>query len=242
MNIMKSDTTPSSIVLHAYPQFVFAWPVIVFGFFFAAIQSAGWVGDEGRSVIAWIYITILCLVMLAMGVDLGRNSSIFCLVLFVGGLFGILWLQSAYNVTFFKRIGDFLDNLNPQISSAAMVATSIVLTLIYLMMLVMAMVNDRWRITHNEIEHRTFGHKDDATGRGAKRVTASYPDVLELLICCSGTIDVFSSLGTQKLVTIRNVPLLPLRMKKISRILETTSVEGANAEEEEHEEAGTPTV
>lgn len=237
---MKSDATPNSIVLHAYPQFVFAWPVIVFGFFFAAIQSAGWVGEAGQSAIAWIYITILCLVMLAMGVDLGRNSSIFCLVLFVGGLFGILWLQSAYNVTFFHRIGKFLDDLNPHISSAAMVATSIVLSLIYGMMLIMAMVNDRWRITHNEIEHRMFGHKDDATGRGAKRVMARYPDVLELLICCSGTIEVFSSLGTQQLATIKNVPFLPFRMKKIGRILETTSVEGANAEEEEHEEAGPP--
>lgn len=240
--MMKSDTTPNAIVLHAYPQFVFAWPVIVFGFLFAAIQSAGGIGEAGQSVIAWIYITILCLVMLAMGVDLGRNSSIFCLVLFVGGLFGILWLQSAYNVTFFQRIGEFLRNLQPSISSAAMVATSIVLTLIYIMMVVMAMINDRWRITHNEIEHRMFGHKDDATGRGAKRVMARYPDVLELLICCSGTIEVYSSLGTQKLATIKNVPFLPFRMKTISRILETTSVEGAVAGEEEQEESGAANV
>jgi len=238
--MMKTDTSPSSIVIHSYPQFIFAWPVIVFGFLFAAIQSFAGLGPGGQSVIAWIYITIVCLVMLAMGVDLGRNSSIFCLVLFVGGLFGILWLQSAYNVTFFHRIGEFLRSLQPSISSAAMVATSIVLSLIYIMMLVMAMINDRWRITHNEIEHRTLGHKDDATGRGAKRVMASYPDVLELLICCSGTIDVYSSLGTQKLVTIRNVPFLPFRMKTISSILETTSVEGAVAEEEEHEEMDAP--
>lgn len=234
---MKSNKSPDSVVIYSYPQFVFSWPVIVFGFIFAGIQSAGWVGPAGQSAIAWIYITLVCLVMLAMGVDLGRNSSIFCLVLFVGGLFGILWLQAAHGVTFFERIGEFIRNLQPTISPAAMVAVSIILSIIYLMMIIMAFFNDRWRITHNEIEHRSFGHKEDATGRGAKRVMARYPDALELLICFSGTIEVYSSLGTQKLVTIRNVPLLPLRMKKISRILETTSVEGANAEEEEHEEA-----
>lgn len=237
---MKSNNSPDAVVIYSYPQFVFSWPVIVFGFIFAAIQSLGWVGDTGQSAIAWTYITIVCLVMLAMGVDLGRNSSIFCLVLFVGGWFGILWLQAAHGVTLFARIGELIRSLQPHISSSAMVAVSIILTIIYLMMVLMAFFNDRWRITHNEIEHRSFGHKEDATGRGAKRVMAKYPDVLELLICCSGTIEVYSSLGTQKLVTIKNVPLLPLRMKKISRILETTSVEGAVAEEEEHEEAEGP--
>lgn len=234
---MKSSKTMESVIIYSYPQFVFAWPVIVFGFIFAAIQGMGWVGETGQSAIAWTYIAIVCLVMLAMGVDLGRNSSIFCLVLFLGGWFGILWLQAAHGITFFERISAFVRDLQPNISATAMVAVSIILSIIYVMMHVMAFFNDRWRITHNEIEHRSFGHKEDATGRGAKRVLARYPDVLELLICFSGTIEVYSSLGTQKLVTIRNVPLLPLRMKKISRILETTSVEGAISEEEEQEEA-----
>ena len=96
-------------------------------------------------------------------------------------------------------------------------------------MIFFAYINDRWRITSNEIEHRSLGHREDATGRGAKRVLARYPDVLELLICLSGTIEVFSATGNRQLLSIKNVPFLPLRMKKISRILEYSNVNDYNA-------------
>lgn len=222
-----------SAVIYSYPHFVYSWPVIVFGFLLAAMQSLGVIGE---AIAAWTYIVILCLVLLTMGVDLGRNASIFCLVLFGGGWVGILWLEQAKNVTLFSKLGAMISGLNPQISSHAMIAASIILGIMYLLMFVLAFVNDRWRITHNEIEHRALGHKEDATGRGAKRVLATYPDVLEMVICLSGTIEVYSANGSQKLVTIKNVPFLPFRMKKISRILEMSAINGYDTFDEEAEE------
>jgi hypothetical protein len=229
---MQLKKEPNVAVIHSYPHFIYAWPVIVFGFLLAALQSVGWV-SEGAA--AWTYIVVVCLVMLTMGVDLGRNTSIFCLVLFAAGWLGILWLQAARNVMLFARLGEAIARLQPRISPQAMSVVGVILGIIYAVMIIMAIVNDRWRITHNEIEHHSFGFKDDATGRGAKRVRASYPDILELVICLSGTIDVFSATGTQKLVTINNVPFLPLRMKKISRILEVSAVDGSGTYEEEEE-------
>lgn len=232
---MSPKKEPASAIIYSYPHLVYAWPVIVFGFLLAALQNMGWIGE---GVAAWTYIGILCLVMLTMGVDLGRNASIFSLVFLVGGWFCILYLEVAKNVTFFARLGEWVAALQPEISPPAMVAIAIVLSIFYLLMMILAFFNNRWRITHNEIEHRVLGHKEDATGRGAKRVVATYPDILELLICLSGTIEVFTSTGTQKLVTIKNVPLLPFRMKKISRILEYSAVNDYTAEEEEEERAG----
>jgi hypothetical protein len=230
---MKPAQEPSSIVVHAYPQFVFVWPVIVFGCLLAVLQRYEWVS---QSAVAWTYIVIVCLVMITMGVDLGRNASIFCLVLFAGGWFAILWLHDVKDVMFFSRIGEIVSGLNPHISSQAMVAISVILAIMFVIMIMLAMINDRWRITHNEIEHRTLGHKEDATGRGAKRVLAIYPDILELLICLSGTIEVYSATGTQKLVTIKNVPLLPIRMRTISKILESSAVDDVSALSEEEED------
>jgi len=235
MKNMKSKNVPDAVVVYSYPQFVFSWPLIVFGFLLAGLQGLGWLGPN---VVAWTYVAVLGLVMVAMGVDLGRNSSIFCLVLFLGSWFFILWLQAGYEFMFFTKLAGFIKGLNLSISSTTMVTISIILAIIYIVMMGMAFFNDRWRFTHNEIEHRTFGHKDSSLGRGAKGVTVSYPDVLELLICASGTLHVRSASGGKELLTIKNVPLLLFRYKKISLILETTSITQNLMEEEEEESEG----
>ena len=111
---------------------------------------------------------------------------------------GVLWLQDAKNVTIFASLSAFIAGLQPTMSPHALTLLSSILLIIYLIMIAYAFINDRWRITSNEIEHRSLGHRDDATGRGAKRVLASYPDVLELLICMSGTITVFSATGNKR--------------------------------------------
>lgn len=227
---MPNKKMPDSITVYSYPQFVFSWPIIVFGIILAGLQHMDWISPNAA---AWTYIVITCVVMLTMGIDLSRNASIFCLVLFVAAWLGILWLQDAKHVMFFSKVGQYIAALDLSISSQAMVTTSCILACIYIAMIFLAFLNDRWRITHNEIEHSTFGHKEDATGRGAKRVLAVYPDILELLICLAGTIEVYSATGTQKLVTIKNIPFLPFRMKKISRILESSAVNEYTAEEEE---------
>ena len=230
---MPAKKEPESIIIYSFPHFVYVWPIIFFGLVLAALQSGGVIGESGA---AWTYIVISSIVLLTMGVDLGRNTSIFCLVLFAALWMTGMWLQGAKGVTLFSTIGGAIAGLHPLINGQAMVILSVILGIIYVIMFGLAFVNDKWRITNNEIEHRVFGHKDDATGRGAKRVLATYPDFLELLICLSGTIEVYSASGTQKLCVIKNVPFLPLRMKKISHILETTSVNDASISDDEHDD------
>ena len=234
---MPAKKPPMSIILYSYPQFLYAWPMIVFGLLLAGLQGSGILGP---GAVAWTYIVIVSLVVLTMGFDLSRNASIFCLVLFGGGWLGVLWLQDAKDVMFFAKLSKFISGLQPSISTHALLLISGIFSVIYLIMFFFAFVNDRWRITNNEIEHRTLGHKEDAVGRGAKRVLATYPDVLELLICMSGTIAVYSATGSKQLLSIKNIPFLPFRMKKISRILEYSAVNDPNAmiEDDGEEEGG----
>jgi len=93
-------------------------------------------------------------------------------------------------------------------------------------------INQRWRISHNEIEHFAMLSKDDSLGRGAKRFITSYPDFLELLLCGAGTIQIYSAQGGIQLRSIPNVPWLFFRSTKISQILESTEVSASSGEED----------
>jgi len=228
----RKKSSSSEITLYSYPTFLYVWPVIAFGYVFAGLQALGWASPTS---LAWTYIFIVALTMLTMGVDLGRNTSIFCLVAFLACWLGILWLQEARNVEFFAKLGAMIRSLQPQINPHFLVTLSTLLLILYILMLLLSRVNDRWRITHNEIEHRSFGQKEDAIGRGAKRTRSVYPDILELLICLSGTIEIYTANSNQKLASIENIPFLPLRAKKISRILEIKSV--LTTEDDDEEEA-----
>jgi hypothetical protein len=99
-------------------------------------------------------------------------------------------------------------------------------------MFIDAHINQRWRISHNEIEHFAMLSKDDSLGRGAKRIITSYPDFLELLLCGAGTIQIYSAQGGTLLRSIPNVPWLFFRSATISRILESTEVSAASGDEE----------
>ncbi|NLN93145.1 MAG: hypothetical protein GX130_07560 [Candidatus Hydrogenedens sp.] len=224
---------PNEVVVFAYPTFVYSWPLILFGYLFAGIQQLGGVEYPG---IAWTYIFLVALVMLTLGVDLGRNASVFCLVSFAAVWLGILWLQATKDVMIFAKIGTYIRELQPTISSSMLTSISTILLFIYILMFFLARLNDRWRITNNEIEHRSLGRRDDSYGRGAKRVVAVYPDVLELLICLSGNIEVYTANSSQRLVTIENVPFLPFHMGKINKILETKSVTAAADDDDEEDD------
>ena len=106
-------------------------------------------------------------------------------------------------------------------------------------MIVWSRLQHKWKITPNEFEHISFGRSDDSLARGAKRVRCKYPDLLELILCGAGTLEVYSSTGRTKLKSIPNVPLLPLKRRAIDRILSATAVVSSDALHEEAEEAET---
>ena len=98
-------------------------------------------------------------------------------------------------------------------------------------------LNDSWRITHNEFEHRSFGRADDSLGRGAKNIRTSYTDILEFLLGLAGTLVVYDATGTRELRRIPHVALLPLVRRRLNRILEATAIVGLPTDEQEEEQA-----
>ncbi len=137
--------------------------------------------------------------------------------------------------TLFGNIYNWFASLDVQYNRSLGFALSIILLVPYVLMLGWARLNDRWRITHNEFEHRAWGKSDDSLGRGAKTIRASYPDVFELLLGLAGTLTVYNANGTQELRRIPHVMFLPVVRKRLGRILETTSITVGQVEDEEEE-------
>jgi hypothetical protein len=176
------------------------------------------------ALLGWIYLFIVVLVMVTIGLDFERNHAFFWFVVFLVFLFLGMWLEEKEGFTLFGNVYNFFESLKVQYNRGLGLAISIMLALPYGVMLIWARMQNKWRITHNEFEHFSWGRADDSLARGAKRVRSTYPDLLELLLAGAGTLVVYSATGRSELRRIHNIPLLPLMRKRIDAILEQTAV------------------
>ena len=219
---------PSQIVFYSYPKFLYTWPVIFLALVFPLLPEH----LINAQLEGWIFVISLLTVLMAMGFDLSRNLTITWGAAILASVFCLLWLKDAKNVVVFSQIGHHLASKDPLISHDWLDLFGLFGGILYLIMFIDVHINQRWRISHNEIEHFAMLSKDDSLGRGAKRFITSYPDFLELLLCGAGTIQIYSAQGGIQLRSISNVPWLFFRSKRISQILESTEVSASTAEED----------
>ena len=218
----------------AYPKLLFTWPLILAGIVFWFI--AGGLNEQGLGTLGWIYLFVMTLVLMTLGVDVGRNQAAFWVILiFALAILG-RWLADVKGITIVGNIYRWFQGLNVQYDAGFGLALSLILAVPFAVMLFWARINDLWRITHNEFEHYAFGKSDDSLGRGAKTIRTDYPDVLELLLGMAGTLIVFNATGTAELRRIPHVMFLPLVRKRLNLILERTAVTASLVEEEEDDD------
>lgn len=190
----------------------------------AADQAkVGYMHSDRLEVLGWIYVIVLMAVVLTIGVDIERNIGVFWLAVVLALFFLALWLGSQ-GVAVFSWLYEFFNGLDLQYDRAMGLVLSILLVIPYGVVLAWARIQNKWRITHNEFEHYSWGRADDSLARGAKRVRSTYPDLLELLLAGAGTLIVYSATGRSELRRIHNVPLLPMKRKKINQILERMAI------------------
>lgn len=220
----------SAVVFCTYPKLVFAWPMLLAGPVFGLLANANILDIE---VLGWIYLVLLMLVILTLSVDIERNHAAFWLLIFAVVFLLGLWLKDVKGITIFGNLYTWFANLDVNYDKGLGNAISALLVLPYAVMLMWARLQHRWRITHNEFEHYSWGRADDSLARGAKRVRCTYPDLLEFLLLGAGTLIVYSASGRTELKRIPHVPLIFLVRKKISALLESTLVTAEVAEIEE---------
>jgi hypothetical protein len=224
MTRKSSAPSTDAIVFYSYPKLLFIWPLVIYGLLFYFLPGK-WIDEGGSSeVIGWTYVFITVIVILTIGVDIERNVAIFWVILFALIYFLSRWLADVKGFTLFGNIYRWFADMDLHYNREFGVAMSIILIIPYSVMLLYARAQDKWRITHNEFEHYSFGRSDDSLARGAKRVRTSYPDLFELLLCGAGTLVVYSATGRSELRRIPHVPMLPWKRRKINEILERTAV------------------
>lgn len=192
---------------------------------------SGWLEGLG-----WAYILTALLVFLTLGVDIGRNYAAFWVLLVVLIIVGGMWLSDTRGITILGDIYRGFDALDVQYNRSFALAMSIALTIPYAVMLFWARLNDRWRITHNEFEHYSFGRSDDSLGRGAKSIRTEFPDVFELLLGLAGTLIVYNATGSRELRRIPHVMFLPFVRSRLNKILERTAITTGIYDDEEDDE------
>lgn len=224
----KASKTPrppkplNEVVFHTYPKLLFAWPVIVAGFVFWPMVD--WLSVPAEFV-GWVYLFVLFISVLTISVDVERNHAFVWLLVFIIFILLGFWLSdSSVSFTFFGNIYNFFDRLDVQYNSGFGLGLSLLLSGPYLVMMLWARLNHRWRITRNEFEHYSWGRADDSLARGAKRVRSTYPDLLEFLLAGAGTLIVYSATGRSELRRIPHVPMIFLVRRRINQLLESTSV------------------
>ncbi len=204
----------NSIVFHSYPKFVFCWPILFLGLVGYLWSLVG----TPPSALSWVYVLAMTVVLLAISFDMGRNwVAIWSLVVMVF-VFCALWLGSVYGVPVFRTIGHWLGTREMDYPVGLTSTISLILAPIFLGMVISVRLNQKWRMTHNEIERFVFWSSSDSFGRGSKQFTFTFPDVLERLLLFSGTITVKTNNG-KFLKAIPDVPGLTLKMRKFDRIL-----------------------
>ncbi len=209
------------VVFYTYPKLIFAWLLILVGFLFAVLDYFQLVPPNA---LGWMYAFVVFFTVLTMGVDLGRNVTVFWTAIAGCLILGILYLRDVRGVVVFSKIYSWLKLLDMNHNSHIGLMVSIGLAIPFLLMLISTRLNSKWRVTRNEFEHHSFGRVDDSLGRGAKCVRSSYPDWLELFLCLAGDLKIFDASGTRLLRTIPHVPMLPFVRKKIDRLMESMMV------------------
>lgn len=219
----KKAASPKAVVFYSYPKLLFCWPLILLGVLLYYITSPE-TGDGRLAFFGWVYLLAAFFVVLTVSVDIERNYAAFWLVFF--GLFFFLgrWLQDVQGFTLFGDVYTWFADLEVRHNRDMGLAMSVLLGIPYLVMMFWARVQHKWRVTHNEFEHYSWGRADDSLARGAKRVRTTYPDLLELILAGAGTMIVYSATGRTELRRINHVPLLFLLRRKLDTILESKAV------------------
>jgi hypothetical protein len=213
---MKKTKSIHHVTFYSYPKLLF--------YFIAGGDPS----EAMQETLGWIYLVASITVLVTIGLDFERNHAVFWGVVFALFFFLGRWLEDAKGFSFFGNIYGFFNGLDVRYSRGMGLAIAVLMSFPYMLMLLWARLQNRWRITHNEFEHSSWGRADDSLARGAKRVRSTYPDLLELLLAGAGTLIVYSATGRAELRRINNVPMLPLLRRKIDFILSATSVTPAN--------------
>ncbi len=217
----------------SFSTLMYLWPIMVVGLLGCWLVGAEWVGE---TMMGWIWITVMLMVLIAVGADTDRNK-----VFYIGLMLAVFWslgllLQRDQGIPVLSHIYDYFAGMNvafdPGTAKVFSVVTSVILTLV----VASAWFDGRYEITTREITHRRVFRTSDSLPRAAKRIKRDWRDLMEVLLGLgAGDLIVIDS-NKNIVMRISNIPFLWFFRHDIDHILEvlaTTEIEENAAIEED---------
>ena len=215
-----TDDRALSLTVYAHSKALFTWPLVPLALFTYLLTGVLGVSAEAAS---WVFFIGLALILTALVYDLGRTSAlvIFLLLLVFG--FALLWLGASLDAPLFGDIYAWLDGLEIAVNQGFVSVVAGFALLLLAVDFAGSRLAGRWILRPNEFESRSFGRRELSLARAGKSVTTSYDDLAELLLCLAGAIEIRDERG-YVVARIPHIPLLPLKMRRLDRILEAQLV------------------
>jgi hypothetical protein len=216
-----ASQVPREIVFHAYPRLIFAWPIILLGFLLYPLDAWGVVRPD---ILAWLWGSTLFVVILTLGVHVNRNLSLFWAVL--GSAIWLLgiYLRDMRGFTPLAGLSQFVADLNPPYPRHAALAFSVALLVPYVLCWTGARVDEKWVLTHYEVERRRKFSQRESLPRGGLTIDAQYNDMFKFIFGFGGgSLRILDREGNL-LREIRWVFFLPRVRQRIDEIVEVAPV------------------
>ena len=218
---LTAGRVPREIVFHAYPRLIFAWPIILLGFLLYPLDAWGVVRPD---ILAWLWGSTLFVVILTLGVHVNRNLSLFWAVL--GSAIWLLgiYLRDLRGFAPLSGLSQFVADLNPPYHRHAALAFSVALLVPYILSWAGARIDEKWVLTHYEVERRRKFSQRESLPRGGLTIDAQYNDMFKFIFGFGGgSLRVLDREGNL-LREIRWVFFLPRVRQRIDEIVEVAPV------------------
>jgi len=189
--------------------------------------------------LTWIWLIVLCLTLIALGIQFGRTATGFLIATIVIVVLSLVLWQQVRDVNVYEKTKAGLKSINITMGWGVPMVVSAVLGFTMAFNCWWQRKDDRWelKLRGNFLEHENFQQKDRTIQKGAKTFLHSWPCLIRRwLLFGFGEIEVRDSRGLTQVERIDGV-FWALRIStELKRRFETTDVSvAAQLEEEEAE-------
>lgn len=215
----------------SFSTLIYLWPLMV-----AGVLGSWLDGIITPSVLGWIWITVVFMVILAIGSDTDRNKTIVLilvvLLLWAGGLL----LEDRKGIPILSNIYTFLANQNVRFEPGTARIFSLGTFIVLVFVVLGAWFDGRYEITTREITHKRVFRTSDSLPRAAKRVKRDWRDLTEVVLGLGAGDLIVLDANKNIVMRIPNIPFLWFFRQDVDHVLEvlaTTELDDAAAIEED---------
>lgn len=199
-----------------YGEFVCFWPLVVVGYVLALADNRGWMTPETST---WIWLITAMFSLIAVGVDLNWWQT----AVLVGACV-LVWALALIwgNVFLLSTIVAWLDRHDAVMSGGAKAILAHFVA-VWMLGIWIRYWFTFWQISHNQLEHVTWGTRDFAEDLAGLSLRKVYPNFVKSILLGMGG-DVHLLRGERTIYKIEDIPFLAFRWKILEGMKEARAV------------------